>query len=56
MVCASYYVPYPKLLHVSLKVNMHCACCMILSFQNLLYSFMSYVIVTVTVSSDVTDV
>ena len=56
IVHASYCAPYSKLPCVSLKVNMHCAHCMTSSFQNLLCPSICYVTVTVTVSSDVTDV
>ena len=34
---ASYCVPYPKLPYVSLKVNIHCACYITSSFQNVLH-------------------
>ena len=55
MVCASYYASYPKLLCVSLKVNVHYARYMILSFQNVLHPSIYHVTVTVIVSCDVTD-
>ena len=55
MVCASYCTPYSKLPCVSLKVNMHCARCMTSFFQNVLYPFICHITVTVTMSSDATD-